>query len=259
MPQGLQQMQQGRHFRAPAVSCFQPSPSCTAERQSHSLVSPVWQHDGRVAYCFLKHSHSAEQAVPRSRSVEHQLQVIISPRLAAGCGSGSTPCTRITFPPSHSLSACRRLLICAADDPVMLGVLRDAQTQADQLRHRLAEYEARHIRQLHEICSLKQQLGLPTEEEEAALTAWAEHNGAAGAPVHAAAMPTSPATQQVGDGEQGDGGAGQPASPGLASRPELEPHTAGQPEATEGDPAGAGGSLSRVTRKKRGGSSGGAS
>ncbi|KAL4447358.1 hypothetical protein ABPG77_007391 [Micractinium sp. CCAP 211/92] len=59
-----------------------------------------------------------------------------------------------------------------ADDPVMLGLLRDAQQQSDLLRQRLVDAETRAIALLQANIMLKQQLGLPVEEEQAALAAW---------------------------------------------------------------------------------------
>lgn len=54
----------------------------------------------------------------------------------------------------------------------MLGLLREAQTQSDILRHRLLDAEGRAVYLLQDNIWLKHQLGLPTEEEQAALAAW---------------------------------------------------------------------------------------
>ncbi|KAL4443516.1 hypothetical protein ABPG75_011253 [Micractinium tetrahymenae] len=145
-----------------------------------------------------------------------------------------------------------------ADGPVMLGLLRDAQQQSNILRHRLMDAEARAIALLQANIALKQQLGLPTEEEQAALAAW---TGSGGKAAGAGDLPAA------GEGAAGEGAALAEAEPHAAetgpSEGEAEADE-GQGTATaEGGSADAfpqegvtpGGRVTGVTRRKRGGRS----
>ncbi|EFN58202.1 hypothetical protein CHLNCDRAFT_142061 [Chlorella variabilis] len=139
-----------------------------------------------------------------------------------------------------------------ADDPVTLGLLREAQQQSDLLRQRLMAAEGRSVALLRENIALKQQLGQPAEEEQAALAAWTAGGG--GGPGAVAAHHDAPAgaaeARQL-EGPAADEGAAEPQEAAEEEEACLEPGAAA--------PAAAGaasGSPGRVSRRRRGSSSG---
>lgn len=113
----------------------------------------------------------------------------------------------------------------AADDPVTLGLLREAQQESDLLRNRLIQAEGRAVALLQDNILLKQQLGLPVEAEQAALAAW---TGAALPPTAAAGtpqqgLPELPAAgEEGGSGAAATNGASQGAGPASPSEEALE-------------------------------------
>lgn len=156
------------------------------------------------------------------------------------CASPSSSSPLHLRPPAH-----------AADDPVMLGLLREAQQQADVARHRLVEAEGRAVALLRENIALKQQLGLPTEEEIAALTAWTCSGSGLGTPAAAQQVQQQAALPAAEEGEGEEAGApaaaGAPPADGPADEGEEE---AGEEEvmAAADPPSSAGGSASRRRR-----------
>lgn len=114
----------------------------------------------------------------------------------------------------------------AADDPVTLGLLREAQQESDLLRNRLIQAEGRAVALLQDNILLKQQLGLPVEAEQAALAAW---TGAALPPTAAAGTPQQGLPELPAAGEEGGSGAAaagtgasQGAGPASPSEGALE-------------------------------------
>ena len=99
----------------------------------------------------------------------------------------------------------------AADDPVTLGLLREAQQESDLLRHRLEQAEGRAVALLQDNISLKKQLGLPVEAEQAALAAC---TGAALPPL-AAVGPHQGQPAAVEEGGNAGGVASQGGEPAL--------------------------------------------
>ncbi|PRW56763.1 hypothetical protein C2E21_4548 [Chlorella sorokiniana] len=98
-----------------------------------------------------------------------------------------------------------------ADDPVTLGLLREAQQESDALRHRLIQAEGRAVALLQDNIVLKLQLGLPVEAEQAALAAW---TGAA--PQPPAAGPTQQGLAELPvAAEEGSNGGVDDASQGA--------------------------------------------
>lgn len=127
----------------------------------------------------------------------------------------------------------------------MLGLLREAQQQSDLLRQRLLEAEGRAVALLQDNIRLKQQLGLPTEAEQAALAAWT------GAALPLAAAAAAPQQQGVPElpaaGEQEGGDAGQGTGSAAArlgtdeedeEDEEQEEKEGGDAEEAPGSPAG---------------------
>ena len=62
---------------------------------------------------------------------------------------------------------------CAADDPVMMQLIREARREAEELRARLAAAEAGKAQLAAENRQLRAQLGLPPAEEKPGLAAGA--------------------------------------------------------------------------------------
>lgn len=142
----------------------------------------------------------------------------------------------------------------AADDPVTLGLLREAQQQSDLLRDRLLEAEHRAVALLHDNIVLKQQLGLPVEAEQAALAAWV----GAPPPPPQGQLPELPAAAgeegvSGGGGGTGAGQGAEPASPGALGSQEQQ----GQQQAVEGEDQEGAAPAANATPDAAGGSDGG--
>jgi hypothetical protein len=129
---------------------------------------------------------------------------------------------------AEPVSCACRTASAAADDPITLSLLREAQQQADALRRRLADSEAAAARLLHNNIALKQQLGLPTEEEQAALAAWL-----GGASSTAAAAPPEP-------GREAPASAAAPEETAAVPTSAVGEATAAQPLPVDEHPEGAG-------------------
>lgn len=186
--------------------------------------------------------------------------VIEASHLQTPCGHWSIPilavpmsthrrCGRSRFlPTSPSYSAPPT---AAADDPVTLGLLREAQQQSDLLRDRLLEAEHRAVALLHDNIVLKQQLGLPVEAEQAALAAWV---GAPPPPQgQLPELPAAAGEESVsGGGGTGAGQGAEPASPGAQGSQEEQ----GQQRAVEGEDQVGAAPATNATPEAAGGSDG---
>ena len=198
------------------------------------------------------YSRAADTLIGGSgRAAERALACVV--HTAAHANSPIPRCTR-----HHPTCLCLRHPACClacvpvADDPVTLGLLREAQQQSDLLRQRLMAAEGRSVALLRENIALKQQLGQPAEEEQAALAAWTAGGG--GGPGAVAAHHDAPAgaaeARQL-EGPAADEGAAEPQEAAEEEEACLEPGAAA--------PAAAGaasGSPGRVSRRRRGSSSG---